>query len=224
MFENPAGNNIRRMAQERRMDRRTLGLLGFVVLAEIILFFIWVPLAIGFPVALFGLWAVNHYFIDWMDFVFRREQDAIRGAQAEEQVGAILDRLSDCEVLHGVRAKYGDIDHVVFRRDGAVFVIETKSYRGTITEARAANFLKQTHGNIFWLRDLLKARFDCEPWINASIVFTNAAVRVPGPLRRVEILSAGDLKDWISKAHRNPQVARRLWPQMDQIKAALTES
>lgn len=217
------------MADSRRTIRLKIGLLGLVMLVDALLTYLWLPIVVGFPLAMLGFWTVNHYFIGWMDLASRREQDAVRGAEAEETVGAVLDRLPDCVVIHDVRKKngdkkYGNIDHVVFRRDGAVLLIETKSHRGTVTEARASNFLNQTHQNIYWLRDFLKARFHFEPWINAAIVFPNANVRVRRPLRGVDVVGASYLERWISKVRGNPQLAQRLWPEMEQIKTALRET
>jgi hypothetical protein len=63
-----------------------------------------------------------------------REQQAIRGAKAEEAVGAILNRLpGNHRVLHDVPKQFGNIDHLVFREDGAIFLIESKSHHGEVT-------------------------------------------------------------------------------------------
>jgi hypothetical protein len=67
----------------------------------------------------------------------------------------------------------------------------------------------------------LQAQLGFKPWISAAIVFPNADVRVRRPLRRVDIVGAGYLDRWISKARGNPQVARKVWPEMDQIQTAL---
>ena len=221
MLENVAGKSARRMAAERQLTRRQLGFVAIAAVIEIVLVYVSLPTAIGFPLALLGLWAVRHYFFGWMDHVFQREQDAVRGAEAEEVVGAILDSLTDCVTLHDVTAGYGNIDHVIFRKDGAVFLVETKSPRGLITELRAEKYLQQTHRNVYWLRDLLKTRFNLEPWIHAAIVFPNAHVRVPHALRGVHILSAADLEYWISLVRGNGHIACQLWPRMGEIKAAL---
>ena len=226
MLQYSAGNNIRQMADERRTIRRKLGMFGLLTLACGFVTYLLLPGMTGLPIMLLGIWVVDHYYIGWMDFVFRCEQDALRGAKAEESVGAILDRLPDCVVLHGVRKKFGDkecgdIDHVVFRKDGAVLLIETKSHRGTVTEESASNFLKQTHGNIYWLSDFLKSRLNFKPWIHAAIVFPNANVRVRRQLRGVDVVGTNYLERWISKARGNPQVAGMLWREMDRIQAAL---
>lgn len=220
------------MASERRTIRRKLGVLALTVLAEVALLFIWLPVAVAFPLALAGLWAVDHYFIGWMDLAFRREGHAARGAEAEETVGSLLNRLpEDCVVLHDVVADFGNIDHVVFRKDGAVFVIETKAHGGRVTEERGGlllngrpfekDILKQTHGNIYWLRDFLKARFGVEAWITAAIVFPNAYVAVRHTLRGVDVMNGSYLQRWMTKARGNPRIAQKLWPQVAVIKAKL---
>jgi len=45
----------------------------------------------------------------------------LQGAEGEEAVGAILDRLPNIRVVqHDVPGAYGNIDHLVFRNDGAM--------------------------------------------------------------------------------------------------------
>jgi Holliday junction resolvase-like predicted endonuclease len=36
-------------------------------------------------------------------------------------------------VAHNITFKYGNIDHLVIRDDGRIFLIETKAYRGNVT-------------------------------------------------------------------------------------------
>ena len=57
------------------------------------------------------------------------------GAQAERKVRGELNKLPMDRfiVAHDIRFKYGNIDHLVIRDDGRVFLIETKSHRGVIT-------------------------------------------------------------------------------------------
>jgi Holliday junction resolvase-like predicted endonuclease len=165
---------------------------------------------------------VDHYFIGWMDFAFRREGDAARGAEAEEHVGAILNGLSsDCVVLHDVPAQFGNIDHLVFRHDGAIFLIETKSHRGRVTEQSAAKFVQQTLRNILWLRDVLKSRFGIEPWIHAAIVFTKGYVRLHWTIQRVAVIRPSYLARWMAKQPGNSPLAERLLPRIERVKKEL---
>jgi hypothetical protein len=221
MLQNAPGGSTRWMAEERRSGRRKIGMLAMAALSEVFLLFISLPTAVGVPIALAGFWAIDRSFLRWMDLLSRREQDAIRGAEAEEKVGAQLDRLANCVVLHDVPADYGNVDHLVFRKDGAVFLFETKSRCGTITDAVAAPYLKQTHWNVYWLRDVLKSKLGIKPWIHAAIVFPNATVKVRSTMRGVEILSGSELERWISQAHGDPVIAHHLWPEIERIKSEL---
>src|SRR5438045_2714912 len=69
-----------------------------------------------------------------------------------------------CLIVHEVAARYGNIEHLVIREDGAVFLIETRLHRGFITHNEGlllvdgrpfeADFVRQTTTNAFVLRDL----------------------------------------------------------------------
>jgi hypothetical protein len=57
---------------------------------------------------------------------------ALRGAEGERKVGAILEDLAPAwHVLHGVWLGHGDIDHVLVG-PGGTFTVETKANRGQI--------------------------------------------------------------------------------------------
>lgn len=209
------------MVAERRELRRKLGLLSLAVFSELILLWWFLPTPLGVSLALVGLWAVDHYFIGWMNLAQVREHDAIRGADAEEKIAAILSRLTDCVVLHDVLADHGNVDHIVVRKDGAVFLLETKSRGGVITESSVTSCWKQTHWNLYWLRGFLKARFGVEPWIHAAVVFPNAEVRIRRPLHHVHMVNGAQLERWMSRAPGNPVVARKLWPEIERVKTEL---
>ena len=124
-------------------------------------------------------------------------------------------------VLHDVESQFGNIDHLVFRNDGAVFLVETKSHKGTVDETRALTFIPQTHRKVFWLRDRLKARLGFQAWIEAAIVFPNAHVTVRRKLRGVDVVSAHYLERWMAKASGQPRAARTLWPEVEALKIEL---
>ena len=210
------------MVTRRKLGR---GLLILLALATAITLF-----AVGFNarngvvslMILAGLWFVDRGTRSDLSLFVKRTGDAERGAQAEEDVGAVLNHLpANCRVLHDVVAGHGNIDHVVLRDDGVAFLIETKSHSGIVTPARAEQFLKQTHGNIYWLRDFLKETSGMEVWINAAVVFTNAEVRFKNPIRGVSFMPIGNLSQWITGAPGNPQIAKQLGPKLDSIIAAL---
>jgi hypothetical protein len=211
------------MAKRRRKARIWLVLLG---IATIVTLFSVNLSAHNVIISLLVLAAMG--FIDRvinrdLDWFIKREGDATRGAEAEEHVGAILDALQGCVVLHDVPAQYGNIDHLVFRQDGSIFLIETKSHPGRIDERRANEFVAQTHRNLFWLRDFLKERFGVEAWVNAAIVFPNAYVTVRRPLRGVDVINAKYLERWLARQRGNPQLAPLL-PRIQEEFRHLTHS
>jgi hypothetical protein len=222
-----AGASTREMARERY--RLRLGLsVGSLACLACIQCLLWSHRKTTLLPCIVVAAAINKFVIPCLDWLKKRQGHASRGAQAEENVGAILDRLPEnCRVLHDVNTGRGNIDHVVFRQDGTIFLIETKSHRGTVSEEcgelrrNGAPFekdlLKQTHGNVYWLRDLLTPHLGIQPWINAAIVFPNAFVTNRRTLRGVDVMNAGYLERWMARAKGNPQVAKELWPQIGQI-------
>ena len=64
-----------------------------------------------------------------------RVEQKKRGRIAERTVQKMLEELpmDHFIVMNDIRFKYGNIDHLVIRDDGALFMIETKACRGTVT-------------------------------------------------------------------------------------------
>jgi len=150
-----------------------------------------------------------------------REGHAIQGAEGEEAVGAILDRLPNVyQVQHDVPGAYGNIDHLVFRNDGAVFLIETKSHRGGIEERNGKllvsgkppekDFIVQVQRNVAHVREDLRARYGLAPWIQAALVFTNARVPLHCKIGHVDVIYISYLERWMGKAAGQAEMARRL--------------
>ena len=168
-----------------------------------------------------------------MDELMLCEGNAARGANAEEKIGALLDQLSpDYLVWHGVKTDGGDIDHLAFRKDGAVFLIETKSHHGKITQQDGQlrrdgqplekNFIGQAHRNVYWLKEFLKARSGFEPkWIHAAIVFSNAYVEKHLEIKGVAVMNARFLSEWIRRQSGDPQAGAMFWPEIKKLKVEL---
>lgn len=98
--------------------------------------------------------------------------------------------------MNDVKFKYGNIDHLVFRDDGRIFLIETKSHRGDVTTTNGSHLLlngrpfrpnpmRQACAAARWLRRFLRVR-GIRPWISVIIAFPCACVRfnprVRGPI------------------------------------------
>jgi hypothetical protein len=167
-----------------------------------------------------------------MDRLFRRQKQARQGAVAGKKIGALLDGLAEnYAVRHDVNTGRGHIDHLVFRRDGAVFLIETRSHSGWITrhdrqllrngQPLEEDLIQQTLDHISWLKKFLKARAGFEPWIHAAIVFTGAHVEKHLNLNKVDVFNASQLNRWLERARGNHRASVFLWPQVENLKNEL---
>jgi hypothetical protein len=235
--DNLAGKSTHRLAERRREHRKIIGLtaIGLILVVCVIPVIYWwgyrpSPFQAGelFLLSLLSLMAIDRIAGPMMNKLFRRGGNAHRGAVAEEKVGALLDGLPrNHAVRHDVNTGWGNIDHVVFRRDGAVFIIETKSHSGRITQQDGqlrrngqlleTNFIKQTLDHVSWLKKFLKARAGFEPWVHAAIVFTDAHVEKHLNLNRVDVFNASYLTRWMERARGNPRAAVILWPQVESL-------
>jgi hypothetical protein len=238
---NLAGKSARELGERRREHRKIIGLsaVGLVlVVGAALVAYLW-----GYRPSIFQTGGLLLLFVSFliaieriagpkMDELFRREGHARRGAKAEEKVGAMLDGLAkNYAVRHDVNTGWGNIDHLVFRRDGAVFLIETKSHSGRITKQDGQlrqngqflekDFIKQTLDHVSWLKKFLKARAGFEPWIHAAIVFTGAHVEKHLNLKKVDVFNASYLTRWLERAQGNPRVAVIVWPQVENLKNEL---
>ncbi len=151
---------------------------------------------------------------------------------AEEKIGALLDGLTgNYAVQHDVNTGRGNIDHLVFRGDGAIFLIETKSHSGWITrqddelrrngQPPEKDFVRQTLNNVIWLKNFLKTRAGFELWINAAIVFTDAHVEKHLKLKNVDVFNARYLTGWLERARGKPRTSVFLWPKVASLKNEL---
>ena len=120
------------------------------------------------------------------------------GAQAERKVRRILEQLPMDRfiVMNDVRIKYGNIDHLVIRDDGAIFIIETKSHRGTVTfdgkqillnrKPFKKNPICQMNRNIRWLREYFPLLTGESTWFTAILVFPEAKLQIIRPVKGIQ--------------------------------------
>jgi hypothetical protein len=239
VLRNPAGKSTRRLAERWRTRRTIIGWaaisLLFIVSVLAVLCFLGNNTSIFAAgsllllcVSFLTMKAVERIAGHELDKLLRRERRAHRGAFAEEKIRALLDGLADNYVVrHDVNTGRGNIDHLVFRRDGAVFLIETKSHSGWITrhddelrrngQSLEKDFIRQTLDNVSWLKKGLKARIGFEPWIYAAIVFTDAHVEKHLQLKNVDIFNGRYLTRWLERAQGNPRASVFLWPQVETL-------
>ncbi len=69
-----------------------------------------------------------------IDRATKQAKQALRGAKAEEKIGELLEQLPDDEyyVLNDVKSSYGNIDHIVIKKNCGIFLLETKAHGGRV--------------------------------------------------------------------------------------------
>ncbi len=133
-----------------------------------------------------------------MDETEAKVDRAVRGAQGEERVGDLLAQLGDeYHIVHDVVVGRGNIDHVVVGPTG-IFVIETKSHRGKLTEQDGQlrlngrplekDFLSQGYAEAMALKEYLHKVSGREFYVVPYVVFTAAFVSVRGTPRGVGVI------------------------------------
>jgi len=130
------------------------------------------------------------------------------GAQAERKVRWMLEELpmDHFIVMNDIKFKYGNIDHLVIRDDGMIFLIETKSHRGTVAldnnnglrvngRPFTRNPICQINRNIRWLREFFRCMWRTKPWFVAVLVFPNGKIKAPKgiSLKHVNIINGFEL-------------------------------
>jgi len=149
-------------------------------------------------------------------------KDADRGALAEEKVEAKLAALPEDYVsFHDLTFPGFNIDHVVVG-PGGVFVVETKSHGGKVTNNGSQlllngnvpekDFINQTWSQTFHIKNLLKEKLGKEIAVNPVLCFTNALVQVRGTVKGVSVVNGGYLNTHI--ARQKPVLDRNLIAQV----------
>lgn len=133
--------------------------------------------------------------------------DADTGAKAEQTVAEALNELpDDYFVFHDLEFPGFNIDHVVLGPNG-IFLVETKSQQGNITQENDVllrngrkffkDFLKQCWSQAYSLRDHLNAERLHGLSIKPILCFSRGFVEIRGPVRGVAVLNVGYLRPYI---------------------------
>lgn len=164
----------------------------------------------------------------------KAERRALRGAKAEEVVGAILSGLGqDFYPIHDVESPYGNIDHIVIARTGAICLLETKAHRGRVDLKGSSllingrnpekDFILQALRNATWLSKLLSGLVGSKVWITPIIVFSNAFVPRHQAPKGVRIVNGKYLASELRAVCSRSSVGDRLWELRNQIAEILSQ-
>lgn len=139
----------------------------------------------------------------------KRQNKIPRWLAAEKLIGRLLVKLllDGCIVLNDVPFPYGNLDHLVIRSKGTIFLIETKSHRGKVTwdgkqllingKPFASNPICQINRSIRWVRKMAQQLSGRNPWIVSVLVFPNAQVFMPHSIKRINVMSSENLLSFI---------------------------
>jgi hypothetical protein len=139
----------------------------------------------------------------------RERTTEARWATAEREVCTLLSNLipEGSLVLNDVAFPYGNLDHLVIRQDGTVFLIETKSHRGKVNwdgrqllingRSFSSNPISQLNRSIPWVRTVTGPLFGRKQWIVAILTFPYAKVSVRRSVKRINVMPATRLLPFI---------------------------
>lgn len=230
--DNVAGASTHKMADKRYIIMLVFGFVGLGILS---LMMALVNNAkaigmggIGILVVLIAMKIVPELFMKRIDQKSKEVIRARKGAHAEERVDDLFAGLSeDYFIINDVDSRYGNIDHVIIKRDAGIFLIETKSHHGKISvqdktiylngHLAEKDFIAQTLNNAYWLRDKVKELFEPNVWIYPIIVFTNAFVPFTPPVKGIHVVNVKFLISTMEKIKNNNALNDQLWEKREEI-------
>lgn len=237
MSKRQAGKSTREMAHQRRKSALWIGIIGIVVLI-VVAALVQNAKALGIGgVGALALLVFMRIFSNLIkqqaDRKFKLADRAVRGARAEEKVGALLDELPEdyYYVLNDVESPYGNIDHVVIGKSSGIFLIETKAHGGKVEVSGETilvngkipekDFIAQALQNSYWLRDKISSVVGSKPWIIPIIVFTNAFVPPTKPVKGVSVINKKYLLSMLRGTNRPNPVLAQVWENKEKIEGEL---
>lgn len=197
-----AGKSTRDLSDKRYNSRVVITLIGVSAIMLIVFFLPNLKgLGIAGLVVVFVLMKLIMGITDQETRRYRKlERRASKGAKGEEKVGDLLRQLPEgYSIFHDIVSPYGNIDHVVLNDKDQIFLIETKSHHGEVIyngtnllinfKMPEKDLIGQTLKNTYWLRDEAKKWTDTSVFIKPVIVFTNAFVKIPNPVKNISIVN-----------------------------------
>jgi len=222
------------MHRDRRRIPRSLGALALVLCLALLAYGLargqWLFAVIG----LLGLVAVERTLLPVTQHLFRRRRQTERASAPESKVAAALAQdPGNFLALHNVAGPFGDLAHVIIRRNGAVIVIDTDSQPGRVAEAHGRlqlngrpferDIADQVRRNAMWLKDELRARLELRVFVHACLVFPQAYVTVRRPVRGVEVANASYLPRFLARLPADRRLQEAVQRDPDRIREILSK-
>ena len=230
--DNIAGVSTHKMADMRYRDMLIYGFIIFGFFA-ILLAMVNNSKALGIGgtgllVILLLMKFLPDLFLKRLDKKGKEVTRARKGADAEERVDDLFASLSDQYfIINDVVSNFGNIDHVIIKKDAGIFLIETKSHHGKINvldktiylngHLPEKDFIAQTLNNAYWLRERVSPLFESNVWIYPIIVFTNAFVPFTPPVKGIHIVNVKFLISTIEKINNTNALNEKLYDKREAI-------
>lgn len=232
-----AGSSTREMARQRLNSAKFYILLLLAVVAVLLAVSLGAPLLGSGGFGILALILLLRVVLDILEEQAQRRLDAsdraAGGAAAEEAIADLLAGLGeDYLVLHDLWSYYGNIDHLVLSKSGAVFLLETKSHRGKVTVVDGSlllngkppekNFIAQALRNAYWVREEIQKEIGETVWITPVLVFTQAFVPSISPVKGVMITNQKFLLSVLCRGNRNGGDSSRVWEMRQKLAGSFT--
>ncbi len=223
-----AGKSTYDLAEKRRKSGLKVGIIILILMSIVGIYFMnqSVILSLGGGVTVIMLLLLI-VLPDFLGKFLRKnhmeEKRAVRGAEAEVKVGLLLAGLDPNEYLiyHDIRSPYGNIDHIIIKNTGGVFLIETKSHGGKVKIQKGQvyvnnkrpekDFIKQILNNTYWLKNRLQTKSGKDAWVLPVLVFTNAIVEYSAPIQGINIINAKYLIIFIQNNNSSSLAGKQMW-------------
>ncbi len=125
-----------------------------------------------------------------------------------------------------------NIDHVAISRMSVIFLLETKSHRGTVTtieneilvnrQPPEKDFVAQALKNSYWLRDETERLLKLKPWITPVVVFTKALVKFGEPVKGIRVSSRKILLQRLQAERGDTSSTSAIWANLERLVDLLT--
>lgn len=137
-------------------------------------------------------------------------------------------------VFHNVATPHGDVDHLVFRRNGALVVIGAQWSPGRVGEAQGRLLLngrplekdvaEQIRRMAMWFKDEFRQQLGIRVFVHASVVFANAYVTIRRPVRGVEAVNFSYLPKYLSRLPADRRLQETVQRTPDRIRDMIQRS